>query len=206
MCIEQCVERGIGALTLFTFSSENWRRPPEEVGSLMTLFLDSLIREADALHRDGVRLRFIGDRHTLSMKLQSHMAEVEHLTAANERLRLQIAISYGGRWDILNAVRSVARAAMSGSLRVEQIDETVFAAALALGDVPDPDLFIRTGGEHRISNFLLWNLAYTELHFSDVLWPDFSPTHLEAALAAFALRDRRFGLTSEQTGATSQNA
>ena len=139
MCIEQCVERGIGALTLFTFSSENWRRPPEEVGSLMTLFLDSLIREADALHRDGVRLRFIGDRHTLSMKLQSHMAEVEHLTAANERLRLQIAISYGGRWDILNAVRSVARAAMSGSLRVEQIDETVFAAALALGDVPDPD-------------------------------------------------------------------
>ena len=148
MCIEQCVERGIGALTLFTFSSENWRRPPEEVGSLMTLFLDSLIREADALHRDGVRLRFIGDRHTLSMKLQSHMAEVEHLTAANERLRLQIAISYGGRWDILNAVRSVARAAMSGSLRVEQIDETVFAAALALGDVPDPDLFIRTGGEH----------------------------------------------------------
>ena len=206
MCIEQCVERGIGALTLFTFSSENWRRPPEEVGSLMTLFLDSLIREADALHRDGVRLRFIGDRHTLSMKLQSHMAEVEHLTAANERLRLQIAISYGGRWDILNAVRSVARAAMSGSLRVEQIDETVFAAALALGDVPDPDLFIRTGGEHRISNFLLWNLAYTELHFSDVLWPDFSPTHLEAALAAFAQRDRRFGLTSEQTGATSQNA
>ncbi|HPF25314.1 MAG TPA: polyprenyl diphosphate synthase [Steroidobacteraceae bacterium] len=201
MCIEQCARRGIEALTLFTFSSENWRRPAEEVGSLMNLFMDSLDREVAQLHQDGVRLRFIGDRHALSVKLQSRMAESEHLTATNERLRLQIAICYGGRWDILNAVRHLARAAASGSIGVDQIDEAAFAAALSLGDLPDPDLFIRTGGEHRISNFLLWNLAYTELHFTDVLWPDFSVADFDLALAAFARRERRFGLTSEQAGA-----
>ncbi|MCB1625598.1 MAG: di-trans,poly-cis-decaprenylcistransferase [Pseudomonadales bacterium] len=201
MCIEQCATRGIGALTLFTFSSENWRRPVEEVGSLMSLFLDSLDREVAALDRDGVRITFIGDRHTLSVKLQSRMAEAEHLTKDNVRLRLQLAISYGGRWDILNAVRHVARAALSGSIGVEQIDEAVFTAALALSDVPDPDLFIRTGGEHRISNFLLWNLAYTELYFTDVLWPDFKQADFEAALTAFGARERRFGRTGEQSGA-----
>ncbi|MEZ5473982.1 MAG: polyprenyl diphosphate synthase [Steroidobacteraceae bacterium] len=180
---------------------KNWRRPVEEVGSLMSLFLDSLDREVAALDRDGVRITFIGDRHTLSVKLQSRMAEAEHLTKDNVRLRLQLAISYGGRWDILNAVRHVARAALSGSIGVEQIDEAVFTAALALSDVPDPDLFIRTGGEHRISNFLLWNLAYTELYFTDVLWPDFKQADFEAALTAFGARERRFGRTGEQSGA-----
>jgi undecaprenyl diphosphate synthase len=202
MCIEECARRGVPALTLFAFSSENWRRPPEEVGSLMTLFMDALDREVAELNKNGVRLRFIGDRHALSVKLQARMAEAEHLMAANNRLRLQVAVSYGGRWDIINATRHLARAVASGSMRVEDIDEAAMTAALELRDVPEPDLFIRTGGEHRISNFLLWNLAYTELHFTDVLWPDFEVQHLEAALAAFANRERRFGQTAEQVGAT----
>jgi undecaprenyl diphosphate synthase len=200
MCIEECARRGIGALTLFAFSSENWRRPAEEVGSLMTLFMDALDREVDELNKNGVRLRFIGDRHALSVKLQARMSEAEHLMSANNHLRLQVAVSYGGRWDIVSAARHLARAVASGSLRADEIDEALFGAALELRDVPEPDLFIRTGGEHRISNFLLWNLAYTELHFTEVLWPDFDVPHLEEALAAFARRERRFGQTAEQLG------
>ena len=198
MCVEECSRRRIGALTLFAFSSENWRRPTVEVGSLMQLFLDSIDRELDELHRNGVRLRFIGDRHALSVRLQSRMAASEQLTAANQGLKLQVAVSYGGRWDILQAARKLAAEAASGALRPEDIDEARFARELALGDVSDPDLFIRTGGDHRISNFLLWNLAYTEIHVCEVLWPDFDVSHFEAALAAFATRERRFGLTREQ--------
>jgi len=183
---------------LFAFSSENWRRPTVEVGSLMQLFLDSIDRELDELHRNGVRLRFIGDRHALSVRLQARMAASEQLTAANQGLKLQVAVSYGGRWDILQAARKLAAEAASGALRPEDIDEARFARELALGDVSDPDLFIRTGGDHRISNFLLWNLAYTEIHVCEVLWPDFDVSHFEAALAAFATRERRFGLTREQ--------
>jgi len=164
----------------------------------MQLFLDSIDRELDELHRNGVRLRFIGDRHALSVRLQARMAASEQLTAANQGLKLQVAVSYGGRWDILQVARKLAAAAASGALRPEDIDEARFARELALGDVPDPDLFIRTGGDHRISNFLLWNLAYTELHVSEVLWPDFDVSHFEAALAAFEGRERRFGLTREQ--------
>jgi len=198
MCVEECSRRKIGALTVFAFSSENWRRPTVEVGSIMQLFLDSIDRELDELHRNGVRLRFIGDRQALSVRLQSRMAAGEQLTVANPGLKLQVAVSYGGRWDILQAARKLAAAAASGALRAEDIDEARFARELALGEVPDPDLFIRTGGDHRISNFLLWNLAYTEIHVSEVLWPDFDLAHFEAALAWFASRERRFGLTREQ--------
>jgi len=198
MCVEECSRRKIGALTIFAFSSENWQRPAAEVGSIMQLFLDSIDAEVEELNRNGVRLRFIGDRHGLSVRLQARMAASEQLTASNPGLKLQVAVSYGGRWDILQAARKLAAEAASGALRVEDIDEARFAAALALGDVPDPDLFIRTGGDHRISNFLLWNLAYTEIHVNEVLWPDFAVTHLEAALDSFAGRERRFGRTADQ--------
>jgi undecaprenyl diphosphate synthase len=198
LCIEECARRGIGALTLFAFSSENWQRPATEVGTLMSLFLESMDREVEDLHKNKVRLRFIGDRRNLSVKLQSRMAASEGLTAANPGLRLQVAVSYGGRWDILQAARKLAAAVASGAMSVEDIDEARFARELSLGDVPDPDLFIRTGGDHRISNFLLWNLAYTELHVCEVLWPDFGVAQFDAALASFAGRERRFGLTPGQ--------
>lgn len=198
MCIEECVRRKIGALTLFAFSSENWQRPALEVGSLMQLFLDSLDKEVDDLHRNGVRMRFIGDRQSLSVRLQSRMAASEQLMAGNTRLQFQIAVSYGGRWDLLQATRRLSAQVASGALRPEAIDEERFARELALGEIGDPDLFIRTGGDHRISNFLLWNLAYTELYFCDTLWPDFSRAELESALESFAARERRYGQTSEQ--------
>ena len=206
MCIEECARRKIGALTLFAFSSENWQRPVVEVGTLMQLFLDSLDKEVEDLHRNGVRLRFIGDRQALSVRLQSSMAATEELTAANTALNLQVAVSYGGRWDILQAARRLAARVASGALRTEAIDEQLFASELALADVGDPDLFIRTGGDHRISNFLLWNLAYTELYVSEVLWPDFAVAHLDDAIAAFGGRERRFGLTREQASEAQQRA
>jgi len=198
MCIEECARRGVGALTLFAFSSENWQRPTIEVSSLMQLFLDAMDREVEDLHRNGVRLRFIGDRHALSVKLQSRMAASEALTAGNPGLALQVAVSYGGRWDILQAARKLAAAVASGSLALDAIDEEHFSRELALGGMADPDLFIRTGGDHRISNFLLWNLAYTEIHVCEVLWPDFDVPQLQVALESFAARDRRFGLTRQQ--------
>jgi undecaprenyl diphosphate synthase len=198
MCIEECARRGIAALTLFAFSSENWQRPTVEVTGLMQLFLDAMDREVADLHKNKVRLRFIGDRHALSVKLQARMAASEELTAANAGLNLQVAVSYGGRWDIVQAARRVAAEVASGALRAEDVDEQRLARELALATVPDPDLFIRTGGDHRISNFLLWNLAYTELHFCDTLWPDFDVPHLENALRAFASRERRFGQTADQ--------
>jgi undecaprenyl diphosphate synthase len=206
LCIEECARRKIEALTLFAFSSENWQRPAVEVGSLMQLFLEAIDREVDELHRNGVRLRFIGDRQALSVKLQSRMAASEELMAANTGLRLQVAVSYGGRWDILQAARKLAAEVASGAIRVDAIDEARFAKELSLGDVPDPDLFIRTGGDHRISNFLLWNLAYTEIHVCDVLWPDFDKADFEAALTAFGGRERRFGLTREQMREKAQEA
>ncbi len=200
LCIEQCGRRRIEALTLFAFSSENWARPTEEVSSLMGLFLDALDREVDDLHANGVRLRFIGERQALSVRLQSRIAAVEQRTGQNTGLQLQIAVSYGGRWDILGAVRTVAARCASGELRPADITDEVFAAGLSLAGLPDPDLFIRTGGERRISNFLLWNLAYTELYFTDQLWPDFDAAGFDAALQYFAERNRRFGLTGEQAG------
>jgi len=198
MCVEECARRGVAALTLFAFSSENWQRPAIEVGSLMQLFLDALDREIEELNRNQVRIRFIGDRQALSVKLQARMAASEELTAANPGLMLQVAVSYGGRWDIVQAARKLAAEVASGALRADAIDEQRFANALQLAGVPDPDLFIRTGGDHRISNFLLWNLAYTEIHICDELWPDFDVPQLEVALESFAARERRYGLTRQQ--------
>jgi undecaprenyl diphosphate synthase len=206
--IQECVKRKVGALTLFAFSSENWQRPAEEVLSLMALFFDSLEKEIAELHKNGVRIRFIGDRKALSVRLQARIAVAEQQTAGNGGLQLQVAVSYGGRWDVVQAVQKLARRCAQGALRAEDITENDVAGALELGvlgeqcgsdaSLADPDLFIRTGGEQRISNFLLWNLAYSELYFTDTLWPDFSATELEAALAYFAGRERRFGLTSGQ--------
>jgi len=203
LCIEQCAQRGIEALTLFAFSSENWARPDEEVSSLMSLFLSALDREVADLHRNEVRLRFIGDVSTLAPALQARMAESQLLTAANKGLQLQIAISYGGRWDIVSAARQLAERCAAGQLQPQAIDEQLLATGLQLAGLPDPDLFIRTGGEQRISNFLLWNLAYSELYFTEQLWPDFDVAGFEAALAHFAGRSRRFGLTGEQLASSS---
>jgi undecaprenyl diphosphate synthase len=198
LVIEECAKRGVFALTVFAFSSENWQRPSVEVNSLMQLFLEAIDREVADLHKNKVRLRFIGDRHALSVKLQARMAASEALTAANPGLNLQVAVSYGGRWDIVQAARRLAAEVASGALPLEAIDEARFGRELALAELPDPDLFIRTGGDHRISNFLLWNLAYTELHVCESLWPDFGVPQFDAALAAFASRERRYGLTREQ--------
>jgi undecaprenyl diphosphate synthase len=198
-CVQTCTARGIGALTVFAFSSENWSRPAEEVSLLMGLFVDALDQEVDELHANGVRLRFIGDRQRLAVRLQSYLAAAEARTGANDKLSLNIAMSYGGRWDLACAVRALAAQCASGALRAADITEEQVGQALALAQLPDPDLFIRTGGEHRISNFLLWNLAYTELYFTDCLWPDFDAGELDAALAFFGARERRFGRTSEQT-------
>jgi undecaprenyl diphosphate synthase len=198
MCIQECARRGIEALTLFAFSSENWNRPADEVSSLMNLFVDSLDREIDELHANRVRVRFIGDRKQLAVRLQARIAAAEQRTGVNDGLKLQIAMSYGGRWDIVQAAQELARQCSSGSIRAADIDETRFAAQLQLSDLPDTDLMIRTGGEQRISNFLLWHAAYAELYFSPVLWPEFDVGELEASLAFFASRERRFGLTQEQ--------
>jgi len=197
MCIEQCSQRGVEALTLFAFSSENWRRPIEEVGSLMRLFLEALDREVDELHQQAVRMRFIGERRSLAVRLQARIAAAEARTAANAGLKLQVAMSYGGRWDIVQAAQSIARECASGRLRPEELTEDSFAARLSLAGIPEPDLFIRTGGEQRVSNFLLWDLAYAELYFTPKLWPDFALSDLEEALAYFGARERRFGRVSE---------
>jgi len=198
--VEECSRRNIPYLTLFAFSSENWRRPPDEVGLLMKLLLESLAREVSDLHENGVRLRFIGDRSVLGAEITRTMRQAEALTAGNTGLVLCVAFAYGGRWDIAQACRSLAGEVAAGTLRPEQIDEAQIAARLALAGLPDPDLLIRTGGELRVSNFLLWNLAYAELYFTDVLFPDFGAAELDAALHFFAQRERRFGKTSAQIG------
>jgi undecaprenyl diphosphate synthase len=196
MVIEECSRRGVEALTLFAFSSENWGRPSAEVSGIMNLFLDALDRETAQLHANRVRVRMIGDRRTLPVRLQARVAAAQELTAANSGLRLQLAVSYGGRWDIVQANQRLAEQCLIGTLNPRDITEAHLASVLELADVPDPDLFIRTGGERRISNFLLWNLAYTELYFSDGLWPDFALADLEAALTFFGKRERRFGLST----------
>ncbi len=198
MAIQECARRGIEALTLFAFSSENWNRPADEVSSLMALFVDSLDREIDELHANRVRVRFIGDRKLLSVRLQSRIVAAEHRTGANDGLKLQIAMSYGGRWDIVQAAQELARQCSSGAIRPEDIGEARFAQFTQLADLPDADLMIRTGGEQRLSNFLLWHGAYAELFFTPVLWPEFSVAELEAALQFFSSRERRFGLTQAQ--------
>ena len=201
VCIDFCLEHGIGALTLFAFSSENWGRPEEEVGALMKLFLNALEREVVELERRGVRVRFIGERERFNAAIRERMAEAETRTASNDRLHLNVAASYGGRQDIAAAARSLAEDVAAGRLRPEQIDEQALAARVALADLPAPDLFIRTGGELRVSNFMLWQLAYTELWFTDTLWPELDAATLSRALDDFASRERRFGLTGEQAAA-----
>jgi undecaprenyl diphosphate synthase len=196
--VEDCVRRKIEYLTLFAFSSENWRRPPDEVGMLMNLFLDALEREVANLHRNRVRLRFIGDRNLLGTGLAQRMADAEAMTERNTGLGLMVALAYGGRWDVVEACRSLAAEVAAGTLLPSEIGEAQVAARLALAGVPDPDLLIRTGGEHRVSNFMLWNLAYTEMYFSEVLWPEFDAQQLAAAFEFFGQRERRFGKTSAQ--------
>ena len=202
-CVEFCLAQGIEALTLFAFSSENWSRPREEVGGLMKLFLGVLEREVEELHRLGVRLRFIGERARFDPALLARMQAAEVLTAGNHRLHLVIAASYGGRQDIVHAARALAEEVAAGRLRPGQVDEAAFSARLALADLPAPDLFIRTGGEMRISNFLLWQMAYTEMWFTETLWPDVDAATLQGALDDYARRERRFGLTGAQVAATS---
>ncbi len=197
--VEACGERGIRVLTLFAFSTENWRRPPSEVGALMKLMVEALEREVDELARRGVRLRFIGAREQLADPILAGMEEAEARTRDNEQLQLVIALAYGGRWDIVQASRALAREARDGALNPDTIDEEILGGRLSLAGLPDPDLLVRTGGESRISNFLLWNLAYSELYFTDRLWPEFSVADLDEALAFYARRERRFGRTSAQT-------
>ena len=197
-CVEFCLASGVGALTLFAFSSENWNRPADEVGGLMKLFLGALEREVEELHRLGARLRFIGDRSRFEPAILARMQAAEALTAGNASLQLSIAASYGGRQDIAHAARALAEDVAAGRLRPEQVDEDAISARVALAGLPPPDLFIRTGGELRISNFLLWQLAYTELWFTDTLWPDVDAATLRRALDDYAGRERRFGLTGAQ--------
>ncbi len=194
--VKACAEHGVGFLTLFAFSSENWRRPPDEVALLMQLFIGALENEVQKLHRNGIRLKVIGDQTRFDRKIQALIADGERTTASNTGLTLTIAANYGGRWDILQAFNRFLKENPSkaeGAIR--ESDLTPF---LSMSYAPEPDLFIRTGGEQRVSNFLLWQLAYTELHFTDALWPDFNAAALEAAFASYRERERRFGRTSEQ--------
>lgn len=194
--VENCGRRGIKALTLFAFSSENWRRPRYEVQKLMELFARALEREARSLRDNNVRLRFIGDLSRFPADLRRDMERAAEITSANDGLHLCIAVNYGGRWDIVQA----ARRAIADGLDPEELDEEAFARLVSLADLPPPDLFIRTGGERRISNFLLWQLAYTELYFTDCLWPDFDTAAFDEAIDWYATRQRRFGRTGEQVG------
>ncbi len=195
--VRACAERGVTALTLFAFSSENWRRPAEEVSLLMQLFVSALQQEVERLHQNGIRFRVIGDVSRFDHKLVELIDSAQRLTVANAGMTLTVAANYGGRWDILQAVEKLRREqdASAAPWTEEQL-----LSRLSLGDLPEPDLFIRTGGEQRISNFLLWQLAYTELYFTDTLWPDFDADALDLAIASYRRRERRFGRTSEQIG------
>lgn len=194
-------EAGVRYVTLFAFSSENWQRPRQEVQMLLDLFLSALKQEVAKLHENKVRFRVIGDAQRFGPSIMAAITEAEALTHANEALTLTIAANYGGRWDIAQACNRIARAVMAGELQAESIGPETVERFLSTADMPPPDLFIRTGGEQRISNFLLWQLAYTELYFTPVLWPDFDGAQFAAALAAYASRERRFGLTGEQADA-----
>jgi len=197
--IRACAERGVSHLTVFAFSSENWRRPQEEVSLLMELFMRALENEVARLHENDIRFRVVGDLSGFSERIQSLIRDAEALTCNNARLTFTVAANYGGRWDIVQAVKKL----MASSVAPEAVNEAALAQHLSMADLPEPDLFIRTGGEQRISNFLLWQLAYTELYFTDAPWPDFDAVALDAAIASFRTRERRFGCTSEQVRAAS---
>lgn len=204
--IETCAELGVKALTVFAFSSENWRRPATEVTLLMELFVSTLNKEVNKLDENDVCLRFIGERSAFSAKLQKKIQKAELQTSNNKRLNLNIAANYGGRWDIAEASRAIAEQVQLGRLALSEITAEKLAEYFCLSDLPEPDLFIRTGGEQRISNFLLWQLAYTELYFTDCLWPDFDRAEFEKALEAYSNRQRRFGYTGEQVQLGLKNA
>jgi undecaprenyl diphosphate synthase len=196
--VESCIDRGIGALTLFAFSSENWRRPSDEVNMIMDLLVNTLKKEVSALDRNNVRLQFIGDRSAFSDNLQQLIGESEAQTAGNRQLELVIAANYGGQWDITQAARRLAEQVDAGELKPDEITPERLGREMCIAELPLPDLFIRTGGERRISNFLLWQLAYTELYFTDILWPVFDEDEFSKALDWYANRQRRFGRTGEQ--------
>ena len=199
--VETCAREGVEVLTLFAFSSENWRRPKDEVSALMRLFLIALEREVRKLHRNNIRLRIIGDRSAFNPALQEHMEKAEALTRDNTRMTLVIAANYGGHWDITQATRKVAEQVRMGQLEPSDITDDLIQEHLSIGDLPMPDLLIRTAGEQRISNFMLWHLAYTEFYFSEVFWPDFKREQMLRALDAYAHRQRRFGQTDDQIAA-----
>ncbi|MEO7067348.1 MAG: polyprenyl diphosphate synthase [Rhodanobacter sp.] len=201
--IEACLREGIQALTLFAFSSENWKRPQDEVSALMGLFLRALDKEVDELHSNGVRLRFVGDLSAFDEPLRRRMVGAMERTANNDKLHVNIAVNYGGRWDIVHACRETIAAVARGDVRADQVDESYLSQSMCLADLPPLDLFIRTGGECRISNFLLWQAAYAELYFTDTLWPDFDHACLRTALADYACRERRYGRTGEQLATAS---
>lgn len=196
--VEYCVEKEIETLTLFAFSRENWLRPEEEVSLLMTLFINTLESEAKKMHKNNIRLQVIGDKSAFSEKLQNKINDVEALTSGNKGLNLLIAANYGGQWDIQQATQKLASEVKAGNLQPEEITESLIASNLSFANLPDPDLFIRTGGEERISNFMLWQLSYTELYFSELFWPEFGKKELEKAIDDFSSRQRRFGKTGEQ--------
>jgi undecaprenyl diphosphate synthase len=191
--ITACAKREITALTLFAFSTENWQRPEKEVQFLMETFFSTLNKELPTLHKNNIKFRVIGERTTLSKKLQVAITKAEKLTANNTGMNLSLAINYSGRWDILQAAKTLLQEVSNNTPQFADFNENVFAHHLALADLPEPDLFIRTSGEIRISNFMLWQLAYTELYFTDIYWPDFDEQELEKALQSFATRQRRFG-------------
>jgi undecaprenyl diphosphate synthase len=202
--VEGCLREGVAALTLFAFSSENWKRPEEEVGALMALFVRALDKETDELHAQGVRLRFVGDLAAFDEPLRERMQAAMARTAGNRELQLNIAVNYGGRWEIAQAARAAAAAVARGELAVAAIDESSLDRFMCLAELPPLDLFIRTGGECRLSNFLLWQAAYAELHFTDTLWPDFDQACLHRAIEDFGRRERRYGRTGEQIATDSQ--
>lgn len=198
LIVENCADRGIEALTVFAFSSENWKRPKKEVDSLMSIFISTLRNEMNKLKQQNVCVRFIGDRRSFSDELQAVMNETEAQTAENTGLMLTIAANYGGRWDIAEACKHIAQKVAAGELSPADIDESLVSEEVSLAGLPEIDLFIRTGGERRISNFVMWQLAYTELYFTDTLWPDFNGASLNEAIAWYGTRQRRFGKTSAQ--------
>jgi len=200
--IECCLREGVEALTLFAFSSENWQRPEEEVGALMELFLRALDKEVDELHGHGVRMRFIGDLDAFDEPLRRRMQAAMARTIGNDKLQLNIAVNYGGRWDIAQAARQAAAAVVRGELAIDDLGEAALDRWTSLAELPPLDLFIRTGGECRVSNFLLWQLAYAELYFTDTLWPDFDQACLRRAIGDYARRERRYGRTGAQVAAT----
>ncbi len=196
--VEACAQRGVEVLTLFAFSSENWNRPRSEVTALMELFATVLTREAKRLAKNNIRMKMIGERQRFSARLQSEMKTAESLTQNGNGMLLQIAVNYGGRLDLLSAVRKIAGEVAEGRISLEDLTEDTITHHLSTAGVIDPDLFIRTGGEKRISNFLLWQLAYSELYFTDKLWPDFNKAELDIAIKLYQSRERRYGKTSEQ--------